>query len=115
MQGRTAGDDDGRQSHEGQHQSADNGRRARQPEKIEENGQSQQPEHDRGHSRQVVDIDLDQFGEFVVRGKLFQIDGGSDCPSKSSVPETMILSEKDNRIRIAGRTHLLSESTQRFK
>jgi hypothetical protein len=39
------------------------GGRARQAEDLEEDGEAQQAEDDRGHGGEVVDVDLDQVGE----------------------------------------------------
>ena len=39
---------------------ADERRRTRQAENLQEHGEAQQSEHDRRHGRQVVDVDLDQ-------------------------------------------------------
>ncbi len=68
-----AGDDDGRQRHQGQHQAADQRRRARHAEELDEHRQAQQAEDDGRHGGQVVDVDLDQVGEAVARGELFQV------------------------------------------
>ena len=75
MQGRAAGDDDGRQGHEGQHQGAHQGRRAGNAKEVDEDRQPQETEDDRGHRRQVVDVDLDEVGEPVAGRELLQVKG----------------------------------------
>ena len=77
-----AGDDNGRQGHQGQHQPTDEGRRTRQAEKIEKNGQAQQPEDDGRDGGQVVDVDLDQIGPSVLGGKLLQVNGSGHAGRK---------------------------------
>ena len=74
FEGCTAGDDDGGQGHQGQHQATHQRDRAGQPKKVDEDGQPQQTKDDGGHRRQVVDVDLDKVGKTVDRGKLLQID-----------------------------------------
>ena len=45
--------------------------------KIDEHPQAQQTEDDGRHCRQVVDVDLDDLGWFVLRRELFQVGGGA--------------------------------------
>ena len=75
LQGRAAGDDDGGQGHQRQHQAAHQRGRARHAEDVEKHGQPQQTEDNGGHGRQVVDVDFDQIGPAVFRGEFFQVDG----------------------------------------
>ena len=78
FQGRAGGDDDCRQGHQGEHQTADQGGRAGHAEEVDEHRQTQQAEHDGRNRRQVVDVDLDGLGPFVDRGEFFQIDRRRD-------------------------------------
>ena len=70
----TGGDDDARQSHQGQYQPADNRRRLWKTGKVDEDGQAQDTEHDGWHSGKIGDVHLNQVGPAVLRRKLFQID-----------------------------------------
>src|SRR3546814_3796264 len=51
---------------------ADQRRRARQAEEAEEHREAEQAEHDRGHRRQVVDVDLDHVGPAVLRREFLE-------------------------------------------
>src|SRR3546814_12918670 len=62
-----------------QDHAADQGRRARQPEEAEEDGKTEQTEHDRGHCREIVDVDLDEVRPAVLARELLQVDGGGDA------------------------------------
>ncbi len=53
-------------------------RRARQAEKVQKDGEPQEPEDDRGHRRQVVDVDFDQIRPAVLAGELLEVDRGGD-------------------------------------
>src|SRR3546814_20784500 len=66
-----------------QDHAADQGRRARQPEEAEEDGKTEQTEHDRGHCREIVDVDLDEVRPAVLARELLQVDGGGDADRKA--------------------------------
>ena len=77
-QRRARDDDDRRQGHQCEHHAADQRRRARQAEPAEKDRKAEQTEHDRRHGSQIVDVDLDQVGEAVLRRELLEIDRGAD-------------------------------------
>ena len=54
---------------------ADRGR----PNDLEEDREAEQAEDDRGHRGEVVDVDLDQVGEPVLRRELLEVDRGGDA------------------------------------
>ena len=72
-------DDDHRQRHQAQHETADERRRARQPEDVDEQRETEQAEHDRRHGREVVDVDLDEVGPAIARRELLEIDRRRDA------------------------------------
>ena len=78
-QGGTGRDDDRRQDQQRQRHAADQGRGARQAEGVEEDREAQEAEDDRGHGRQVVDVDLDHVGDPVLGRELLEIDRGRDA------------------------------------
>ena len=55
-------------------QAADEGRRTRQVEDVEKDGETEEAEDDGRHRREVVDVDLDEIGEPVLRRELFKVD-----------------------------------------
>ena len=64
-------------------EAADQRRRSRQPEEIEEHRKSEQTEHDRRHGGEIVDVDLDDLGQPVLRRELLEIDRGRDADRKT--------------------------------
>ena len=85
-QGGAGGDHDRRQHQQRQRQAADQRRGARQVEGVEEHGEAQEAEHDRGHGGQIVDVDLDQVGEAVLGRELLEIEGGRDAGGHAQAP-----------------------------
>jgi hypothetical protein len=60
------GDDDGGQRHQREHQGANNRGRLRKANKIDEQRQAENTEHNRGNSGQIGNVDLDQIGPAVL-------------------------------------------------
>ncbi len=73
------GDDYGRQHQQCQHQAADQWRRPRHAENVDEYREAKQAEYDRWHRCEIVDADLDQIGQPGLRRELFEIDGGKNA------------------------------------
>ena len=64
------GDNHSRQRHEGQHHPADQRGRSRHAEKVEQHGEAEQPEDERRHRGEIIDVDLNDVGESAAGGKL---------------------------------------------
>ena len=64
---------DGRQGHQGQHQTTDQRHRTGQTEQVDKDRQTQQTENNGRHGSQVVDIHFDEVGVTILWRKLFQI------------------------------------------
>ena len=75
--------DNGRQRHQRQDQPADQRSRPWQLKETDKHSETQQPEHNRRHCREIVDIDFDDAGDAVFRGKLFKIYGRHDSNRKT--------------------------------
>ena len=69
-----AGNDDGRQSHQRQHQTTNHRNRTWHPEQVDKHREAKQTKDDGRNRRQVVDIHLDKIGEFVLGREFFQVD-----------------------------------------
>ncbi len=46
---------------------------------IDEHSEAEEAEDDGRHGRQIVDVDLDQIGQFVLRRELLEIDRGGNA------------------------------------
>ena len=55
------------------------GGRARHAGEVDEDRQAEQTVDDRGHGGEVVDVDLDEVGQPVLRRELLEIDRGGDA------------------------------------
>jgi hypothetical protein len=66
-----------------EHHAADQGAERGRPKNLEEDGEAQQAEDDRGHGGQVVDVDLDQVGPAVLGRELLEIDRRRDAERES--------------------------------
>lgn len=79
LQRGAGGDDDRRQRHQGQHEATDQRGRLRQVRELDEDGEAENTEDDRGNSREIRDIHLDQVGEAVLRREFLEIDRSGDA------------------------------------
>ncbi|MNT05578.1 hypothetical protein D3C72_1402020 [compost metagenome] len=79
FQGSAGRDDDRRQGHQRQDETADQRSRARKAHEVDEDGEAEQTVNDRRNSREIVDIHLDKIRQTVLRGEFLEIDRGRDA------------------------------------
>ena len=76
-------DDNRRQGHQRQHHPANQRDGSRHAKNTDENCQAQNTEHNRRHSRKIVDVDFDQFGDPVLWCEFLEIDSCCHADRKS--------------------------------
>ena len=78
---------------------ADQRRRARQAEEVQEDREPEQTEHDRRHRGEVVDVHLDQVRPAIPRRELLEIDRRGDADRKATARASRAASRTSPRRR----------------